>query len=332
MVLSAVVAAVVSVRRFSVGLALVVTAAHALARCGGTAPPTPLAIFYSSSPWAVDGCPDALSPRAFDCAAAALGHFTDVVMTGGLEDPTNAAHLGVSELLPVLHRRDPKLRVWGYVSAVGGPVDDAYRRQVVYGTSDVVAHAHQWSEMGAGGIFLDELNVCPRPDGPCSTGPDGRPASISCAHIDEIIDALHSAGLPVFANGGSADDLLGSCDGRPTRLGPGGSGRAADVYLVENPTVAGGTVVPADAGSASRLDRAARLASDAGARLAVVDTGGAGPVLSDPRRSSALEQQGWQAAARVGASIYCYTNEYYSAPGDVQRDLALPGPTGVTTP
>ena len=265
--------------------------------------PQSLAFGYGFRPWEVGGC---TTPA---CAVARYGQFGHVVLGSGMEEPDHPSHEGAVQLLGGLRAAAPRTEVWGYVSLVGGPVADG-RRTRAHSVDDIAARAEAWRAMGATGIFLDEADLC-RPDAQtCSTGPDGAEIGVTREHQNAAVEAIHALGLPVFANGFAPHDVIGLAEGAASTMGGAEAGRAADVYLLENPTFAGGRKAEGvDAlASRARYRTARQLTSSAGIRLAAVDTWADGVgdgYRRDPRWTEVR-------TAVPAATIHGISNESYS--------------------
>ena len=254
-----------------------------------------LAFAYQYAPQRVAGCTDVA------CAAAAYSTLDHLVLAAGLEDPTHEHHRVTRDLTRALM---PGTQVWGYVSHIsfaGRPQTQA----------DVIARVRRWSEMGVGGVFLDEFQLAdPTPDDPGGETLD-RERQV------RIVAAARDAGLAVFANAHSPYDVLGAVDGVPTPL------RAGDMYLLENPSVVAGRPVTGLDLQAVTAKYAAsvRLAAETGVRLAAVDTT-QGPAAGIAA-AAPLYGLGWWRALQAGVEAYAVANPTYSAPD--ADDLATPG-------
>lgn len=273
--------------------------------------PGRLAIAYAFRPWVVRDCTDA-EPVTMDCASDAYAAFDHVVLAAGLEDPDHPSHSGTARLIDRLRDDHPSQEVWGYISLRS----HAGRQQ---GPPDVAARAAAWAQMGVTGIFLDEADLCPDGDG-CPNGGVSRATQVA------VVDATHELGLAVFANGFHAPEVLDTVDGVPTPLGAGSADRPPDMYLLENPTVAGGdwkTLVELDA-STARIDAAIRLSARSGVRLAAVDT--AAGWVDDDADGSTEYLAGWWRAVQAGVEAYGFTNPLYSAPDEFGPNLAVLDP------
>jgi hypothetical protein len=271
-------------------------------------------------PWLVRDC------ATVACAADTYGGFDHVVFAAGLEEPDHPSHAGTAELIAAIRERHPDTEVWGYVSMIGRPDFDADgHRDEVYTVEDHRAHARLWKAMGATGVFLDEDGLCMPEWDACPVRADGTEVTFDRARQAAVADAIHGEGMAVFANAFSIEDVLGDVDGVPTPLGPGAADRPADMYLLENPTVAEGawrTGLDADV-SRAKFDLAIQLRAATGVRVAAVDTadGPVGPdATTDPRYAPA-----WWRAAQANLDAYGFTNPGYSAPPEWATDLAFPG-------
>lgn len=272
--------------------------------------PQSLAFAYGYEPWSVGGC---TTP---ECAAERYVVFDHVVLGSGFEEATHPSHGGAAALAALLRDRRPDAELWGYVSLVGGPAGEGGRRDRIHTPADIGARAALWQAMGVTGVFLDEADLC-RPDAQqCALDSSGDEVAITRAHQNAAIDAIHALGLRVFANGYAPEDIVGEVGGVPSSL------RADDVYLLENPTFAGGVKaggVDADAARARYLS-ARRLTTALGVRLAAVDTfdgAVADKYRTDPRWAEAR-------AAVPAATIHGITNATYSATPDLADNLATP--------
>lgn len=270
--------------------------------------PDRLAIAYGYRPWVVRGCTEP-RPETMACASAVYGAFRHVVLAGGLEEPEHPSHAGTRRLVERLRTDHPGQELWGYVSL---------RRHGAreHTVEDIAARAAAWQAVGVTGIFLDEADLC-RPHDDTCTGEGVTRASQAAA-----VATIHDLGMPVFANGFSAPDVLEPIDGLPSALGAGTPDRAADMYLLENPTLAEGewpTGLAADA-SVARIQAALRAAVVRGIRVAVVDTA-AGWVEDDSSQPGYVA--GWWRAVQAGAEAYGFTNPSYSAPDDLGANLAI---------
>ena len=272
--------------------------------------PESLAFAYGYEPWAVAGC---TTP---ECAAERYVVFDHVVLGSGFEEATHPSHRGAAALAALLRDRRPDAELWGYVSLVGGPAGDGGRRDRIHTPADIGARAALWQAMGVTGIFLDEADLCRPSAQQCPLDATGDEVAITRAHQNAAIDAIHALGMPVFANGYAPEDIVGEVDGVPSSL------RANDVYLLENPTFAGGvksTGVDAQAARARYLS-ARRLTAASGVRLAAVDTFDgtvADKYRTDPRWTEAR-------AAVPAATIHGVTNATYSAAPEHADNLATP--------
>jgi hypothetical protein len=279
--------------------------------------PTRLAIHYGAEPWFVRDCTDIV------CAADAYAPFAHVVLGAGLEDPGHPTSGQARAFIAELRRRSPRTEVWGYISLVGTNRRRDGRYSALWDEPDLDRLVGRWKQTGATGIFVDEANLC-RPDWgqTCPQDTDGRILSVTRARQARVTAAAHEAGLAVFANAFSPFDALAPADGRPTPLGGGARGRPADMYLLENPTVAAGESPSGlDASAAqARLRYARTLADEAGVRLAAVDTT-SGPVGDDSSPDAYL--RGWRAASQAGCHTYGFTNGSYSASEATARNLAV---------
>lgn len=287
-----------------------------------TEAPAPLAFHYGASPWEVRDC------GAVDCAADVYGRFAHVVLGAGLEEPDHPGHEETRRLVRALRNRHPAVEVWGYVSLVGGPEGPDGHRTRRHTAGDVAERATAWAEMGTTGVFLDEAGVC-RPEWgqACPRGPDGDPIVVDRRTQADAVDAVHGLGLAVFGNAHAPLDLLGPLEGAPAPLDGRSPGRPADVYLLENPTVASGELHDGlDAAVRdAKYTQARRAREDLGIRIAAVDTG-AGPV---PDSGDALYRTAYERAAAAGVDAYAYTNPAYSAPVEYTRNLPLLEPPEV---
>lgn len=270
--------------------------------------PERLAVAYGYRPWVVRDCTE--EDRAtMACASAAYGAFRHVVFAAGLEEPSHPSHAGTRALVERLRADHPAQEVWGYVSLRR----HGDREHTV---EDIATRAAAWKELGATGVFLDEADLCAPGSSPCA-GPGVTRESQAAA-----VRAIHDLGLPVFANGFSAPDVLEPLDGRPPALGAGASDRPADMFLLENPTIAGGswrTGLEADA-TIARMQAAIRAAVALGIRVAAVDTAD-GWVEDDSDHPGYVA--GWWRAVQAGAEAYGFTNEFYSAPDGYGSNLPI---------
>ena len=270
--------------------------------------PGRLAIAYGYRPWVVRDCTEA-SPSTMACASEAYAAFDHVVLAAGLEDPEHASHDGTRRLVARLRTDHPEQELWGYVSMRR----HGDREHTV---EDIATRAAAWRTVGVTGVFLDEADLCLPGSASCTE------AGVTRASQAAAIGAIHELGMAVFANGFSAPDLLAPFGGVPPALGPGTGDRAADVYLLENPTVAAGewrTGIEADA-SIARMQAAIHAASTLGIRLAAVDTA-AGWVEDDS--TDPVYLAGWWRAVQAGVDVYAFTNPYYSATDDLGPNLAI---------
>ena len=267
------------------------------------AAPQSLAFGYGFRPWEVGGC---TTPA---CAVARYGQFDHVVLGSGMEEAEHPSHDGAVQLLGGIRAASPDTEVWGYVSLVGGPVANG-RRTRAHSVDDIAARAAAWKAIGVTGIFLDEADLC-RPEAQtCSTGPDGDEIGVTRRHQNAAVDAIHELGLPVFANGFAPHDVIGVADGAASTMGGAEAGRAADVYLLENPTFAGGRPSQGvdELASRARYETARQLTSSSGIRLAAVDTWADGVADGDRRDPRWTEVR----AAVPAATIHGISNESYS--------------------
>lgn len=273
--------------------------------------PARLAISYGYRPWVIRGCTDP-DPDTMSCASDVYAAFRHVVLAAGLEDPAHPSHGGTRRLIEQLRADHADQELWGYVSL-------RRHAQQEHTLEDIATRAAAWQQMGITGIFLDEADLCPPGPPPCTE------AGITREFQSAAIGAIHALGLPVFANGFSAPDLLHPFSGVPPALGAGSVDRPADMYLLENPTMAGGewrTGVEADA-TVARLQAAIRAAAELGVRLAAVDTAG-GAVGDDSAHPGYVA--GWWRAVQAGADAYGFTNTFYSATDELGPDLPVLDP------
>lgn len=281
-----------------------------------------LAIHYGAHPWTVRGCTDGRRQR-YACAVRAFGTFSDVVLGGGLELRSHPSHRDARRFVRALRRRNPDIRVWGYVSLVG----TAERAE---GPRRLARRARAWRSMGATGIFLDEADLCrPAWGEACRENRRGRRVPITRARQQRVVHRIHRLGMPVFANAYSPYDILAPAHGVPSPLGGGHRRRAPDRYLLESPTVVGGSFrTGLDAAVSDAKFRAAWGFREAlGIRTAAVDTfGRAVPDVADER--SPFYRKGWEAASAAGVDVYGFTNAAYSAPAHLAANLALLDPPG----
>jgi len=294
-------------------------------------PPQPLAFHYGFRPWAVRSCSDS---APVSCAAGVYANFRNVVFGSGLEDASHASHKRAATLVRAVRSASPQTEVWGYVSLVGPPAADG-RRPSIHTVDEVRRRAAAWKAMGATGIFLDEADLCRPGSQPCPRGPNGQPVAIDRARQVAVVGAIHSLGLPVFANGFAVPDVLGPVDGTPSPLGGPVRGRAADMFLLENSTVSAGQLLTGldDEASSARWALAQEARARTGVRLAAVDTLAG---RADDVGPSALYRLGLGRAADAGLDAYGFTNSSYSSRPDMATDLALPvanlGPLPGSTP
>ncbi|MGH3442679.1 MAG: hypothetical protein ACRDUY_11685, partial [Nitriliruptorales bacterium] len=273
--------------------------------------PGRIAFAYQYRPWVVRDCTDPF-PATMACASAAYAPFDHVVLAGSLEEPGHPSHDGTVRLIARLREDHADQEVWGYVSLRS----HAGRPQ---GLEQVLERVGLWAETGVTGIFLDEADLCPGGDD-CPEGGVTRATQVTA------VRAMHDLGLAVFANGFSVTEVLGPVDRTPSPLSRGTAQRAADMFLVENPTVAhgqwrGGLEWEA---SSARFEAALRYASRSGVRLAALDTG-AGWV-EDSAAASAQYVAGWWRAVQAGADAYAFTNPAISATDELGPNLPVLAP------
>lgn len=291
----------------------------------GAGPPAAarLAFQYSATPWVIRDCTGDMS-----CAAAAYARFDHLVLGSGLEEPSHGSHTGAAELIRAIRDERPDIEIWGYVSLIGGPARDGGRRSRVHKAEDVLARAASWAEMGADGVFLDEADLCEPAWGQrCAVSPDGEAVAVTRERQTEAVNGIHDMGMPVFVNAFSPLDVLGEVRGVPSPFTGAGTGRRADMYLLENPTVAAGaprTGLDAEV-SAAKYEFARRARTATGVRIAAVDTFGA--AVTD-RSDLAEYVRGWKVAQQARVDAYGFTNASYSASGIVAKNLALLEPPG----
>lgn len=267
--------------------------------------PKRMAFYYSGSPWIVRECTD-YDPGAVECAANVFKKFRHVVFGARLEEETRGGHEGATNLMKRLREVAPRTELWGYISFIGAQKNPDGTRDEVYEVGDYVERAKAWKQMGATGIFLDEYDVCDPSWQKCRPGPDGEGVLLTRQRQIDIVSAIHSLGLAVFANSHSVQNALGELDGVPSPLEGAKEGHPADMYLLENPTVVNGHYQSGIdyAGSQARFAQAVRLTHETGARLGVLDS------MPDAIPDSAYTWEeyrvGWWQAAMAGAAAYAF--------------------------
>lgn len=273
--------------------------------------PDRLAIAYGYRPWVVRDCTDR-DPATMACASLVYGAFRHVVFAAGLEEPSHRSHAGTRRLVERLRSDHPDQEVWGYVSLRR----HGDREHTV---EDIATRSAAWKDLGATGIFLDEADLCPPGSSACTV------VGVTRESQTAAVRAIHALGMPVFANGFSAPDVLQPLAEVPPALGAGTGDRPADMYLLENPTLSGGgwrTGIESDA-TIARMQAAIRAAAALGIRVAAVDTTD-GWVEDDSTHPGYVA--GWWRAVQAGAEAYGFTNEFYSAPDAYGMNLAILGP------
>lgn len=220
--------------------------------------PARLAIYY--------GYPSLVNGSGGDIkAAAAIFADYDVVVFGdGLEfndvNPTRhppgpgpTEHQNTRRIIDLLRQSTPRTAVYGYV--------DLGNSQSLSMT-ELERRVALWSEMGVGGIFLDEA---------------GFDFGVTRARQNAIVQYIHRLGLSAFLNAYNPDDLFGP-DATPLNSIGGGNPPGAptsitsdDIFLLESFQVRKGEYE--DVGRwASRTARAAVYRDQFGARLFAITT------------------------------------------------------------
>lgn len=279
--------------------------------------PGRLAFAYQWAPWAVrDADP---TGRDLTRASEIYGEFDHVVFGAGLQRPDHASHADTNRLLRRLNADHPDQERWGYVSMLR-EADDWY------GHAGVARRIDQWARLAVTGIFLDEFDLCEPAWADCGVAEDGTARRATRERQRAAVTHAHSRGLAVFVNAHAPYGVLGSHGGQATPMGSGTADRAADMYLLENPTVWegrwwSGLDLPA---ALARFHDSPRLARSAGVRLAVVDTG-AGAV-GDTADTTPEYAASWWRAVQAGAVAHGFTNAVYSASDELGPNLAVLGP------
>ncbi len=267
--------------------------------------PKRMAFYYSGSPWIVREC-TGWDQTQVDCAAKVFRKFRHVVFGARLEEASRGGHVGAANLMQRLRKTAPKTELWGYISFLGSQKDANGHRDVVYTLDEYIDRASRWKAMGATGIFLDEYDVCDPSWQSCRSGPDGKGVLLTRERQVQIVEAIHSMGLAVFANSHSVQNALGVIDGTSAPLGDGDGSRPADMYLLENPTVVYGKFHTGfdRAAHLARFAQAVRLTQETGTRLGVLDsmTG----TVPDTASTWIEYRVGWWQAAQAGADAYAF--------------------------
>jgi hypothetical protein len=255
---------------------------------GAAVAPRRLAIYY--------GIPSLVNGSAGDLprAAAVFAEYDRVVFGDGLEFadvvpgrmPPGAGALerrNTAAIIRLLSGLGRKPIVYGYVdlgSSQRLPAAEIERRIAL------------WREIGAGGIFFDEA---------------GYDFGVTRARQNAAADAVHAAGLRVFANAFNPDDVFAPSAGVPHRLEPG------DAFLLESFAIRNGKP-DTTGGWSARAGRAVAHARKAGVEVHATTTGADGIAFSPDAMAFA-----WRAALAYKLDGFGWGEPSFSGP-----DSALP--------
>lgn len=186
------------------------------AEAGERLDPAALAIYY--------GWPSLVNGSNYDTAAAAavFGQYQAVIFSEGVEEYSHGDHYRTAQIIQILHR-DYDTRVFGYMDAPRwGTIWTRYGSD----PSGWVDHMDMWVAMGVDGIFVDRFSY---------------DWNITRTMQNDMVDAIHSRGVPAFVNGWFVDNVFssepdiafpqGNPQGLPSHM------QATDMYLLESFTI-----------------------------------------------------------------------------------------------
>jgi hypothetical protein len=204
-----------------------------------------------------------------------------------LQDPSHPDHARTAAIIAALSAHAAPTSVHGYVTlGVRGanlPLDEIRRRVTA------------WKSLGVAGIFLDEA---------------GYDYAVTRNRQNEVVRAVHDAGLRAFVNAWNPDDVFGTevnavtnPSGAAPLLGP------ADTYLLESFQIVQGTYGAAG-GWTARSSRAAAYRRQYGTRIAAITT--VSP--SDPEFDQSKFDYAWYSCRLYGFDAFGWGEPYFSAP------------------
>lgn len=169
------------------------------------AQPSKLLIYY--------GIPQGVNGLWNDEAAGKfLSAYDYLVLGAGLEETSHTFHASTQQVISVIRSNNPRSVVFGYID-LGVSTNN-------YSMETMKNKLAAWKAMGANGIFLDDA---------------GYDFQVSRSRLNEMLQAIHDAGLSAFVNAWSAKDVMGNevhatynPAGQPTLMGP------KDYYLLES--------------------------------------------------------------------------------------------------